>query len=64
MSNEMIVIDCIMIINEYNYSIKLPFNFVSLIYIGDKQELTEEDVEIIHEVLNNFTEDEVDPTLI
>ena len=42
------------------YNIKLTFNFVCLIHVGDKQELTEEDVQIIKKVF----EDDVDPTLI
>ena len=44
------------------HNIKLTFNSVCLIYIGDKQELMEEDVEIIKTCWNNFTHDDVDPS--
>ena len=46
------------------YNITLTFNFVCLIHIGDKQELTEVDLQLIAKVWNNFKEDDVDPTLI
>ena len=44
------------------YNIELTFNFVCLIQLGDKEELMETDVKIINEVLNNFTEDDLNPS--